>query len=137
MVIKYIKTAASYFCGALLWMVFISLLKLYCIVNVPLLVEGLWTEKVNEYLVKNLTGAIAFDASESWCEGRYIYTARYYPGGQDDMHETKPLSSMVDITSWEKVEKASDTTTTTFVDNKYKYVLHYVSDGIFMEIFDK
>ena len=135
MMTKYVKSAVSYFFGALLWMVFISLLKLYCIVNVPLLVEGLWTEKVNDYFIKNLTGAIAFDASQSWCEGRYIYTARYYPGGQDDMHETKSLSSMVDIESWEEVEKSAETTT--YMDKKYKYVLHYVSDGIFMEIFNK
>jgi hypothetical protein len=135
MIIRYIKTAVSYFFGALLWMVLISLLKLYCIVNVPLLVEGLWTEKINEYFVKNLMSAIAFDASDSWCDGRYIYTARYYPGGQDDMHETKSLSSMVDIGSWEKVKEASSTTT--YQDNNYRYVLHNVSDGIFMEIFDK
>lgn len=135
MIIKYLKIAVSYLFGALLWMVLISLFKLYCIVNVPLLVEGLWTEEVNEHFVENLTGAIAFDASESWCQGRYIYTARYYPGGRDDRHETRSLSSMVDIESWKKVEK--DATTTTYADKNYRYELHSVSDGMFMEIFDK
>ena len=132
---KYIKTAIIYFLGVVFWMVFISVLELTCALNVTTLVDGLWAKKINEYFVENLTGAIAFDASNYGCDGRYIYAAKYYPGDQYRTSESKSLSSVVDMGSWKKVERSSGTTT--YIDSNYKYVVKQTSDGVIMEIFDK
>jgi hypothetical protein len=132
---KYIKPVIIYLLGTMFWMVFISFLELTCTLNFTTLVDGLWTEKLNEYFVENLTGVIAFDASNYGCDGRYIYTAKYYPGDQYETSESKALSSVVDIDSWQKVDRSSGTTT--YIDSNYKYVVKQTSDGVTMEIFDK
>jgi hypothetical protein len=132
---KYIKPGINYLLGVMFWMVFISVLELTCTLKVTTLVDGLWTKKLNEYFVENLVGAIAFDASKYGCDGRYIYTAKYYPGDQYEMSESKSLSSVVDIDSWRKVDRSSGTTT--YIDSNYKYIVKQTSDGVAMEIFDK
>ncbi len=132
---KYIKPVIIYLLGVMLWMVFISVLELTCTLKVTTLVDGLWTKKLNEYFVENLAGAIAFDASNYGCDGRYIYMAKYYPGDQYETSKSKSLSSVVDIDSWRKVDRSSGTTT--YIDSNYKYVVKQTSDGVTMEIFDK
>jgi hypothetical protein len=132
---KYIKPGINYLLGVMFWMVFISVLELTCTLKVTTLVDGLWTKKLNDYFVENIAGAIAFDASKYGCDGRYIYTAKYYPGDQYEMSESKSLSSVVDIDSWRKVDRSSGTTT--YIDSNYKYIVKQTSDGVAMEIFDK
>jgi hypothetical protein len=132
---KFIKPAINYLLGVMFWMVFISALELTCTLKVTTLVEGLWTKKLNQYFVENLAGVIAFDASSYGCDGRYIYTAKYYPGDQYETYESRSLSSVVDIDSWRKVDRSSGTTT--YMDSNYKFVVKQTSDGVTMEIFDK
>lgn len=135
MVKKYIRIIASYALGALCWIVLISVLKLACIVNIPLFVDGLWTEEIHENFIRNLSGEIAFRADTFGCEDTYLYTANYNPHGVSDAFETKTLTSVVDIDTWKAV--GEDTISTTYVDKHYKYVLYHTSDGVFIRIFDK
>lgn len=132
---KYIKPIILYFSGVVFWVVLISIIELTCTLKVTTLVDGLWTKKLNEYFVENISGAIAFDASNYGCDGRYIFAAKYYPGDQYITSESKTLSSVVDMDSWKKVERSSGTTT--YIDSNYKYVVKQTSDGVTMEIFDK
>jgi hypothetical protein len=132
---KFIKPVINYFLGVMFWMVFISALELTCTLKVSTLIEGLWTKKLNQNFVENLAGVIAFDASNYGCDGRYIYTAKYYPGDQYETSESRSLSSVVDIDSWKKVYRSSGRTT--YMDSNYKYVVKQTSDGVTMEIFDK
>lgn len=132
---QFIKPVIKYILGVGFWMVFISVLELTCTVKVTTLIDGLWTKKINDYFVENLAGAIAFDASSYGCDGRYIYTAKYYPGDQYNTSDSKSLSSVVDLGSWRKVDRSS--VTTTYMDSNYRYVVKQNSDGVTMEIFDK
>lgn len=135
MVKKYVKHIVSHAIGTLCWIVVISVLKLTCIINIPWLVDGLWTKAIHENFVESLTGEIAFRADTFGCEDTYLYTANYYPQGVGDTYETKTLKSVVDLTSWKVV--AEDNISKTYVDSTFKYVLYHTSDGVYMRIFDK
>jgi len=132
---KYISFVFLYVLGTLCWLLLFSALQSRCITNVPLLLDGLWTKELSENFVQGITGAIAFRIQNYGCGNKYIYTARYYPNGVSGEYETKTLTSIVNLNTWKEI--SSDTTSTTYVDAKYKYILNSTSDGVFIRIFDK
>ena len=132
---KIITHGALYTVGSLAWIIIFFSLKGWCIIDIPLLVDGLWTSSINNQLVRNLSNSIAFRTRITECDDKYIFTARYYPDGVSGNFETKSLTSIVDIPSWK--ERGSDSISTTYTDIKYKYILYNTSDGIYMRVFDK
>lgn len=132
---KYLKTLVAYLAGVLIWLVLISVLQVRCVLNLPLLIDELWTSQINNELVTNLIGEIAYQVDASDCDGKLIYLARYYPDGVDGEYQHRTLTSMVDASSWQEV--SSDSISMTYVDNRYRYVLYSTSDGIQMKVFDK
>ena len=131
---KYIIHGLLYAAGSLSWIVIFALLRVYCIVDLYLLTDGLWTTKIHSEFVENLTHSIAFHANNFDCDNTYIFTVRYYPDEASEDFEMKSLTSMVDIASWKELE--SDSISTSYIDNKYRYVLYNTSDGIYMSAFD-
>jgi hypothetical protein len=105
------------------------------VVDVPLFIDSLWIKQADDNLVVGLTGAIGFHAEFGDCEAKLIYTARYYPDGMTDDYQTKSLTDLVDVGTWEI--STSDNISTTYVDSSYKYVVYHTSDDIYMGIFDK
>ena len=132
---KFITHGALYTVGSLAWIIIFFSLKAWCIIDVPLLVDDLWTSSINNQLVRNLSNSIAFRTRITECDDKYIFTARYYPDGVSGNFETKSLTSIVDIPSWK--ERGSDSISTTYTDIKYKYIVYNTSDGIYMRVFDK
>ena len=132
---KFITHGALYTVGSLAWIIIFFSLKGWCIIDIPLLVDGLWTSNINNQLVRNLSNSITFRTRITECDDKYIFTARYYPDGVSGNFETKSLTSIVDIPSWK--ERGSDSISTTYTDIKYKYILYNTSDGIYMRVFDK
>jgi hypothetical protein len=132
---KYVYVVFIYLTGTICWLVLFSILQSRCIINVPLAIDSLWLDKLNENLVKSMSGDIAFDASDYGCDSRLIYTAQYYANGMNGESEKMKLADAVDIKSWKEIE--SDSTTTTYIDSYYRYVLYHNSDGINMRIFRK
>jgi hypothetical protein len=134
MIKKYITTGLLYTAGSLTWIIIFFSLKAWCVVDIPLLADGLWTTRINDQLVKNLTNSIAFRTQNMNCDDKYIFTAKYYQEGVSGNFETRPLTSIVDIPSWKELE--SDSISTTYVDIRHKYVVYNTSDGIYMRVFD-
>lgn len=132
---KYLKTLFAYLAGVLFWAALISVLQARCILNVPLLVDGLWTKQTKSELVTNLVGSVAYKASGFGCESKFIYLVRYYPDGVGGSYQNTTLTSLVDTDSWHKV--SSDTISTTYQDKNHKYILYSTSDEIFMGVYDK
>ena len=132
---KFITHGALYTVGSLAWIIIFFSLKAWCIIDIPLLVDGLWTSSINNQLVKNLSNSIALRTRITECDDKYIFTARYYPDDVSGNFETKSLTSIVDIPSWK--EQGSDSISTTYTDIKYKYIVYNTSDGIYMRVFDK
>lgn len=132
---KYITNGLLYAAGSLTWIVIFFALKAWCMVDIPLLVDGLWTTRINDQLVKNLTNSIAFRTRIIPCDDKYIFTARYYPDGVSGNYAPKTLTSIIDLPSWKELE--TDNISTTYIDTKHKYVVYSTSDGIYMRIFDK
>ena len=131
---KFITHGALYTAGSLAWIIIFFSLKAWCIIDIPLLIDGLWTSGINNQLVRNLSNSIAFRTRITECDDKYIFTARYYPDGVSGNFETRPLTSTVDIPSWKELE--SDSISTTYVDIRHKYVVYNTSDGIYMRVFD-
>ncbi len=132
---NYIKTVILYTFGVLAWFIIISMLKHSCIVNIPFIIDGLWTKEINEYFVENLTGSIAFKADQYGCDNTYIQIANHYLDGMSGEYESKPLNSIIDISSFKELE--SDTISITYGDIDHTYVLYKTSDGVYMNIFNK
>lgn len=132
---KYAYVVFIYLAGIVSWLVLFSILQSRCIINIPLAIDSLWLDKLNEDLVKNMNSAIAFDASDYGCDSRLIYTAQYYANGMNGESENMNLTNAIDIKSWKEIE--SDSTTITYIDSSYKYVLYHNSDGINMRVFRK
>ena len=135
MIKKYITNGLLYTAGSITWIILFFLLKLWCILDIPLLVDGLWTTRINDQLVKNLTNSIAFRTQIMKCDDKYIFTAKYYPDDVSGNFEAKSLTSIVDIASWMEIE--SDNISTTYADIRHKYIVYNTSDGIYMRVFDK
>ena len=134
MFIKYISNGMLYAAGLLGWLIIFFSLKTYCIIDIYLLVDGLWTTRINDELVENLTNSIAYRTQNIDCDNVYIFTARYYPDGVDGNPEIKSLTSMIDIKSWKETD--SDTISTTYTDSKHEYVVFKTSDGNYMSVYD-
>ncbi len=132
---KYLKIFLSYMAGILFWMVLISVLQTRCILNIPLLVDGLWAKQIKGELVTNLVGSVAYKTSGFGCENKLIYLVRYYPDGVGGSYQNVSLTSLVDVDSWREV--SSDTISTTYQDKNHKYILYSTSDEIFMGVYDK
>ena len=136
MIKKYLLTGGSYLAGALSWFVLLIVLQANCIANVTNYIDGLWTKEINDDLIENIMGSVAYKTGGFDCEDNYIYVARYYAGnGVSGEFEIKPLTVFVDSASWKYIE--ADTTTTTYEDNRYRYILYKFSDEISMRVFDK
>ena len=132
---RYFRAISIYIIGVVLWLVLVSVLRLNCIVDIPLFIDSLWTKPSGEHLVVGLTGAIGFRVELDECETKLIYTARYYPDGMTGNYLTKNLTDIMDIDTLEEI--ASDNTSTTYADSSFKYVVYRTSDGASMRIFDK
>jgi hypothetical protein len=132
---EYLKTIFAYLAGILLWVVLISVLQTRCILNIPLLVDGLWVKQIKGELVTNLVGSVAYKTSGLGCENKLIYLVRYYPDGVGGSYQNTTLTSLVDTDSWHEV--SSDTISTTYQDKNHKYILYGTSDEIFMGVYDK
>ena len=132
-----VKCILLYFGAVLVWFVLFSTLKKSCIVSIPWNIEKLWSEQIDKDFIKNLAGEIAFHATpfDYMCGYRFIYTAEYYPNGVSSDYKLVSLTDSVDLGSWKEIE--SDSATTTYTDNSYRYILYNNSDGIYMGIFDK
>ncbi|VAW68252.1 hypothetical protein MNBD_GAMMA09-1764 [hydrothermal vent metagenome] len=124
-----------YVFGGACWFILLGILQARCIVNIPLYIDSLWVKPIGEGLVKNVIGATAFRVEGYGCEDQLIFVAQYYPNGMDGKTQIKSLASIVDVESWKKIE--SDTISTTYIDNSYKYVLFQTSDGVHMKVFQK
>jgi hypothetical protein len=131
---KYLRKFVAYLAGVLLWLALISTLQARCILNVPRLIDGLWTRQVNGNLVTNLTGSIAYQTTGLACDDKLIFLVRYYPNGVGGHYQYRTLTSMVDTKFWREV--SSDSLSTTYVDKRYRYVLYGTSDGVYMRAFD-
>jgi len=131
----FFKTGLIYITGAIAWLAIIFILQSRCIVNIPFIVDGLLSKDINENLVENLTGSIAFRTRKFKCDNKYIFTVRYYRNGVSGNYVTKPLGGFVDVPSWK--EQTSDNISTTYTDKNYRYTLYNTSDGINMKVFDK
>ena len=122
----------------------LSVLQVKCIFNFTYFVDGLMTKKINDDLVENIMGSVAYKANGLGCEDKYVFLASYYAGndvgdefgdGFGDEFEIKPLTVLIDIASWKYIE--TDNITTTYEDNHYRYVLYVFSDEVSMKVFDK
>jgi hypothetical protein len=131
---KCLKTLFAYLGGIVFWLALIRALQAFCIVNLPLSLDGLWTTQVNGHLVTSLTGAVAYKTNGLACGDKFIFLVRYYPNGVSGTHENRTLTSVVDTKSWH--EKSSDSLSITYVDKRFRYVLSSTSDGVYMRVFD-
>lgn len=132
MFLKYSLAVLKYLAGVLAWLVLFGALKIYGIFNLYYAIDGLWTHKISEDLVKNLLGEYAFHVYGTGYDDKYIYGVEYYQNGT---FRIVSLSSLLDPKSFKQVERRS--TTITYTDKKYKYVLHHISDGVFLRAHDK
>lgn len=132
---KYLKMFFAYLAGILFWLVLISVLQARCVLNVPLLMDGLWTKQINDDLVTNLVGSVAYRASGFGCDNKLIYLVRYYPDGIGGSYQNISLTSLVDADSWHEV--SSDRISITYQDKNHKYILYSTSDEIFMGVYNK
>jgi len=134
--VKY-RSSIFYIVGALLWISLFSLLKANDSVNVFSYIESLWNTRINNYFSKDLSGAIAFYRTEDehYSQRTLLYTAKYYPNGPGSDYQLVSLADTVDFNSWSMT--SMDTTTVTYTDKSYRYVLYNNSGGISMGVFDK
>ncbi len=135
MTMKKLYPVISIIFGSVAWLLLFGLLRLLCVVNIPLFLDSLWVEEVEEGLVRNIVGEIAFQADGYGCEDRLIFNAPFYPDGMNGDSESRSLTQMIDLSSWQRI--GSDSLSTTYADNSYRYVLYHTSDEINMRIFLK
>lgn len=128
-------TFISYAFGGACWFLLLGISQVSCIANIPFFIDSLWVKPVADGLVSNLIGAIAVSAEGYPCEDALIFVAQFYPDGVGSNPQMKSLSSIVDIESWKKIE--SDTISTTYIDNSYKYILFQTSDGVDLKVYKK
>jgi hypothetical protein len=131
------KSLMMLFIGALFWLMLVSALQRFCVINIPWHVERLWTDEMGKNFVKNMVGDVAFhvDPKDYSCNYQFIYSARYYPNGAGSDSESVTLTDVVDIDSWREI--ASEAASTTYSDRSHEFVLYNNSDGVYMGVFDK
>ncbi len=132
--IKIKNTISIYSLGVALWLVVIAMLQMFCIVNIPQMVDRLWTKPVGKGFSKNILGTLSFQPISNACHQQLIYSTSYYPEGMTGGYTAKAIDSLVDIDSWNII--ASDSASTTYTDKNYKYMVYRTSDGVYMRIFN-
>jgi hypothetical protein len=132
---KHYWTFFKYLAGILLWFIVLSVLQAYCIWNGPRIIDGLWTEPINNQLTSNLIGSVAYRTSGMKCDDKFIYLVRYYPDDESEKYQSRSLSSLIDTGTWQHV--SSDAVTTVFTDKSHQYILYNTSDGVYMKVFNK
>jgi hypothetical protein len=95
----------------------------------------LWTKPINNQLTLNLIGSVAFRTSGLNCDEKYIYLVNYYPDGESGNHQSRTLTSLVDLDTWRQV--SSDALSAIFTDKSHQYILYNTSDGVYMKVFNK
>ena len=138
-VIKWLGTGLKYVLGVLCWAAVFAYLQFQCFFNVGSFVDSLWIKELHDGLVENLTGEIAYLASDGYgafgCGARYIYSVKYSPRGNDVESDIRSLSSLVDVTTWRMVR--SEGIITTFLDSRRKYAVRSISDGVDISAMDR
>jgi hypothetical protein len=106
-------------------------LQVQCVFNVRSFIDGLWITELQDGLVKNVIGEVAYRASYGYgdygCGDKYIYSVLYHAGSADDNGEVRSLSSLVDVPTWRAAEE--DGIFAYYLDSKHKYRMRQISDG--------
>lgn len=131
----YLNISFSYAFGTACWLLLFAILKWSCTGDIIKKIDSLWLKKIDNDLVVNLIGDLAFHAEYYDCDEQFIYTAHYYPNGMDGKYKVSRLTNTIDIGSWKTID--SDTISTTYIDKSFKYIVYRTSDGIYMRIFQK
>ncbi|MDH5179241.1 MAG: hypothetical protein OEZ39_18295 [Gammaproteobacteria bacterium] len=122
-----------YFFGMMFWLITFAVLRNTCLLNTSYLIDGMLTEKVNDYFVRHrLTGKPAFHADGYGCENVYLYTAQFSPTGDWSDVKNVALSDLVDVTAWREVKV--DPPAINYTDGRYSYKLFHISDGVLMKV---
>lgn len=131
---KLFKTFSIYLGGIIFWIIIISVLRVYCIFNLPLFIDGLWNKKINDELSVNFLGSVAYQFTGLDCNNSLIYIVHYYPEDMSGDSQNRTLTSLIDLNTWHM--DSSDDISITYLDKNHRYVLYNNSDGVSMKVFD-
>ena len=138
-VIRWVGTSLKYGLGVLCWWALFVYLQVQCVLNVGSFIDSLWMKDLQDGLVENVIGEVAYRASYGYgdygCGDKYIYSVLYYPGSTDAEGEVRSLSSLVDVPTWRMAEE--DGIFAYYIDSKHKYRVRQISDGADISVEDR
>jgi len=133
MLISSILKIVKYAAGVCCWLIIFAVLQQQCVFDIHSVVDRLWVKTLNDNLVKNIIGEIAFHVQAGRCVEKYIYMVRYDPGRTDREREVRTLTSLVDVATWTELREDSSVTST-YIDAKYRYTLYVTSDEEYIRV---
>lgn len=134
-----LATFFKYALGVLLWAVLLDVLSVFGGFNAWSFVDGLGMRKLNDQLVQNTIGDVAYRAAGGYGDHgsgpRYIYMVSYQPHGKPARRQVRSLTSLVDVKSWHFVSASG--IDATYQDVKHSYIVRSASDGTDIDAEDK